>query len=46
LMAYNPDTRIALGIGPLFLVFLVAVYYIKGFHKRNKIETKVKKRII
>lgn len=35
LMAYSPDTRIALVIGPLWLVFLTAFYYIKGFHKRN-----------
>jgi AAT family amino acid transporter len=46
LMAYNPDTRIALVIGPLFLVFLVAVYYLKGFHKRGLNKTQIKKRII
>jgi len=45
LMAYNPDTRIALVIGPLFLVFLVAIYYIKGFHKRDSIGTTAKKRV-
>jgi amino acid transporter, AAT family len=35
LMAYNPETRIALVIGPLWLLLLTAVYYGKGFHKRN-----------
>jgi len=45
LMAYNPDTRIALVIGPLFLIFLVVVYYIKGFHKRDSINTTSKKRV-
>jgi AAT family amino acid transporter len=45
LMAYNPDTRIALYIGPFFLVFLVAVYYIKGFHKRETSQSKGIKRI-
>jgi AAT family amino acid transporter len=46
LMAYNPDTRIALVIGPLFLVFLVAVYYAKGFHKRNSNLNNVKEQVI
>jgi AAT family amino acid transporter len=45
IMAYNPDTRIALVIGPLFLVFLVAVYYLRGLHKREAIETKVEERV-
>jgi len=45
IMAYNPDTRIALVIGPLFLVFLVAVYYAKGFHKRNSINEKAEERV-
>lgn len=36
IMAYNPDTRIAVVIGPLWIVFLIAFYYAKGFHKRNK----------
>lgn len=35
LMAYSPDTRIALIIGPLWLGLLTAVYYGKGFHKRK-----------
>lgn len=34
LMAFSPDTRIALYIGPLWLVLLTAFYYSKGFHKR------------
>ncbi|WP_026565954.1 alanine permease AlaP [Bacillus sp. UNC41MFS5] len=45
LMGYNPDTRIALIIGPLFLVFLVAVYYKKGFHKRNSGQDKAEERV-
>ncbi len=32
IMAYFPDTRIALVIGPLFLILMAAVYYRKGFH--------------
>jgi AAT family amino acid transporter len=32
-MAFNPDTRIALYVGPFWIIFLVAFYYIKGFHK-------------
>jgi amino acid transporter, AAT family len=45
LMAYNPDTRIALVIGPLFLAFLVSVYYLKGFHKRDSTQQKVEERV-
>ncbi|WP_312472336.1 alanine permease AlaP [Neobacillus sp.] len=45
LMAYNPDTRIALYIGPFFLIFLVGVYYIKGFHKRETSQSKGIKRV-
>ncbi|HYK73391.1 MAG TPA: alanine permease AlaP [Pseudoneobacillus sp.] len=45
LMAYNPDTRIALIIGPLWLVFLTAVYYGKGFHKRKLEETVINKQV-
>ncbi len=33
LMGYFPDTRIALVVGPLWIVLLVAVYYGKGLHK-------------
>lgn len=35
LMAFFPDTRIALYVGPLWLVLLVVVYYGKGFHKKK-----------
>ena len=45
LMAYNPDTRIALVIGPLFLVFLVVVYYAKGFHKRGTVQNNAEERV-
>ncbi|MGX1902075.1 alanine permease AlaP [Thermolongibacillus altinsuensis] len=36
LMAYFPDTRIALIVGPIWYAILIAFYYIKGLHKRNK----------
>ncbi|WP_342598895.1 amino acid permease [Psychrobacillus sp. FSL H8-0483] len=34
LMAYFPDTRIALIVGPIWIIGLVFVYYKKGYHKR------------
>ncbi|MDQ0974975.1 AAT family amino acid transporter [Neobacillus niacini] len=36
LMAFFPDTRIALIVGPLWLGILTAFYYGKGYHKRGK----------
>ena len=33
IMAYSEDTRIALIIGPIWLIGLAIVYYMKGFHK-------------
>ncbi|MCP8971318.1 alanine permease AlaP [Ectobacillus ponti] len=45
LMAYNPDTRIALYIGPLWFVILIAVYYAKGFHKRGQQDFSKQKQI-
>jgi amino acid transporter, AAT family len=38
LMAFFPDTRIALIVGPLWLGILTAFYYGKGYHKRGKLE--------
>ncbi|MER0466776.1 alanine permease AlaP [Bacillus cabrialesii subsp. cabrialesii] len=35
LMAYSPDTRVAVIIGPVWFLILLAVYYGKGFHKKN-----------
>ncbi|KZZ85368.1 MULTISPECIES: amino acid permease [Bacillaceae] len=35
LMAFSADTRIALIVGPIWFGILLAVYYAKGFHKRN-----------
>lgn len=35
LMAYSPDTRVAVIIGPIWFLILLAVYYGKGFHKKN-----------
>lgn len=34
IMAYFPDTRIALIVGPVWLILLTGIYYAKGFHKR------------
>jgi AAT family amino acid transporter len=34
LMAYFPDTRIALFVGPAFLILLVVLYYALGLGKR------------
>lgn len=45
IMAYNPDTRIALIIGPLWLGSLTAVYYAKGFHKRTQVGTAKEEKI-
>jgi amino acid transporter, AAT family len=45
LMAYFPDTRIALIVGPLWLIILVAFYYGKGFHKRNKEQNTAHKQV-
>ncbi|GGB71552.1 amino acid permease [Fictibacillus barbaricus] len=33
IMAYFPDTRIALIVGPCWLVLLTVIYYVKGFNK-------------
>ncbi|MGZ0087435.1 amino acid permease [Caldibacillus thermoamylovorans] len=35
LMAYFPDTRIALLVGPAWLLLLTAVYFAKGMHRRQ-----------
>ncbi|MBH5319627.1 amino acid permease [Paenibacillus sp. GSMTC-2017] len=35
LMAYFPDTRVSLIVGPIWFVILIAFYYGKGFHKRK-----------
>jgi amino acid transporter, AAT family len=45
LMAYFPDTRIALIVGPLWLIMLVAFYYGKGFHNRNKKQNTAHKQV-
>jgi amino acid transporter, AAT family len=45
LMAYFPDTRIALYVGPLWLVILVATYYGKGFHKKASVDQTIKRQI-
>jgi amino acid transporter, AAT family len=42
LMAYFPDTRIALIVGPLWFVILIAFYYGKGFHKKNAVDSEAK----
>ncbi|MCM3733804.1 amino acid permease [Fictibacillus nanhaiensis] len=40
LMAYFPDTRIALIVGPCWLILLTVIYYAKGFHKTSEKENK------
>ncbi|MDQ0244934.1 AAT family amino acid transporter [Bacillus fengqiuensis] len=45
LMAYFPETRIALIVGPVWLIILVAFYYGKGFHKKNKVKSDVHKQV-
>jgi amino acid transporter, AAT family len=40
LMAYFPDTRIALIVGPCWLILLTVIYYAKGFHKTSENENK------
>ncbi|WP_309090977.1 alanine permease AlaP [Domibacillus sp.] len=34
-MGFGADTRIALIVGPLWLLSLTVVYYAKGFHRKN-----------
>ncbi|WNS80543.1 alanine permease AlaP [Domibacillus sp. DTU_2020_1001157_1_SI_ALB_TIR_016] len=34
-MGFSADTRIALIVGPLWLLSLTVVYYAKGFHRKN-----------
>lgn len=42
-MAINTDQRIAVIVGPIFLILLVAVYYIKGFNKQEAANNSDKK---
>ncbi|HET6871821.1 MAG TPA: amino acid permease, partial [Sporolactobacillaceae bacterium] len=35
LMGFFPDTRVALIVGPLWILILVAFYYGKGYHKKG-----------
>jgi len=35
LMAYPPDTRVAVIVGPLWFLLLICFYYGKGYHKRK-----------
>lgn len=37
-MAFSPDTRIALYVGPVWIVLLVVYYYAKGFHKMAEVQ--------
>jgi len=46
LMAFFPDTRIALIVGPLWLGILTAFYYGKGYHKRGKQDQDQIKKVI
>ncbi|ROU08153.1 amino acid permease [Lysobacter enzymogenes] len=38
LMAYFPDTRVALIVGPAFLVLLTVLFYALGFHRRAAVD--------
>lgn len=35
-LGFSPDTRIALIVGPLWIILLVVLYYATGLHKRKK----------
>jgi AAT family amino acid transporter len=37
LMAFSPETRIALVVGPIWYAILIGIYYRKGFHKNHQI---------
>jgi AAT family amino acid transporter len=37
LMAFSPDTRIALVVGPIWYAILIGVYYAKRLHKKNQL---------
>lgn len=39
IMAFFPDTRVALFVGPLWFVLLIGFYYGRGFHKRAAEDT-------
>jgi amino acid transporter, AAT family len=41
-MAINPDQRIAIIVGPIFILMLVGIYYMRGFHKRTVVDAKKK----
>ncbi|ABO68730.1 MULTISPECIES: amino acid permease [Geobacillus] len=45
LMAYFPDTRIALIVGPTWLLLLTAIYFIKGMHRREHREQEKKQAV-
>ncbi|WP_035351336.1 amino acid permease [Fictibacillus gelatini] len=36
LLGFSADTRVALIVGPIWLLLLVGIYYARGFHKRNE----------
>jgi AAT family amino acid transporter len=38
-MAYFPDTRVALIVGPLWLVVLTVLYYVFGLGKSRLVES-------
>ncbi|HBF58553.1 MAG TPA: amino acid permease, partial [Exiguobacterium sp.] len=40
LMAFDASTRIALVVGPLWYVILIAVYYARGMHKETRQSTR------
>lgn len=39
-MCFSPDTRIAVIVGPLWLLLLVVYYYVSGIHKLSSVAVK------
>jgi len=35
-LGFSADTRIALIVGPIWILLLVALYYVTGLHKRKR----------
>ncbi|WP_405080926.1 amino acid permease [Paenibacillus chitinolyticus] len=40
LLGFSEDTRVALIVGPIWLIALVVVYYSKGYHRKNALPEK------
>lgn len=42
-MSFIPDSRIAVIVGPVWILFLVGIYYLGGFEKRNLADQEAEK---